>query len=276
MGASQRDSRNREPVEQNWISEQLERAVRVGHSVSNDILAAHPYHVMFDLGLVVIALFVFVFAEVVRPLAAGRFLAAFVFTTVTFEVGYVRLKRLVFGIYSRSYLQDLLAYVLPVWVGTAVLLGVDPRVTLDLVGLQLPLLLGFIRVGCFFGGCCYGVPTKYGVRYPPTVFESHDGNCQSFSPGADPGRPVLPVQLLESAFNFAAFAVLFVRLSNGGVDGTTLPLYLSGYALYRFFSDFFRASSARPNWGPLSEAQWVCLLLFAGIGAAFSFGALAL
>lgn len=239
------------------------------NAYAREALGVHPYHVMFDIGLLVIAGVTWVFAQYVHPVAVVKFVAALTATTVTFEIGYLKAKRRLFGIDSRSFLQDLLAYVLPVWIGLAVLFGVDLRVTLDLIGLQLPLLLGFIRVGCFLGGCCYGIPTQYGVRYPSTVFEPHSGGCQSFSPGDDPECRVLPIQLVEAVFNFALFGGIFVHTVVGGVDGSALALYLLGYAGYRFVSDFVRLSSARPNWGPLSEAQWVSLgiLLVLGTGA---------
>lgn len=253
------------PSDESSSGERHERIGRISRAVgqingfSRDAIGVHPYHVLFDSGLLATAVFAVFFSQYVSPIRTGRFLVAFVFTTVTFEMAYLRAKKWLFDIDSRSYLQDLIAYVLPVWIGTAVALGVDLRATLDLVGLQLALLLGFIRIGCFLGGCCYGKPSTYGIRYPKEVFESHDGNCQSFSPGDDPGCRVFPIQLVEFAVNLALFGALLWRISSVGVTGLTLPLYLLGYTTYRFVSDFFRLSSARPNWGPLSEAQWVSI-----------------
>ena len=268
-GVAQAESEN----EHGSLARKLGYLVEKGHSTSSALFSMHPYHVFFDGGLIAIAGFAFVFGAFVQPFEVLRFLAAFVVATLSFELGYVPFKARVIGIGSRSYLQDLLVFVLPVWIGVAVLLGVDVATTLDLIGLQLPLLLAFIRVGCFFGGCCYGIPSRYGVRYPPAVFEPHDGTCQSFSPGDDPAQPVFPIQLVESLVNVVLFGALLFRVVESGVDGLTLPLYLLLYAGYRFVSDFGREASARPNWGPLSEAQWVSLgiilvvasMVFAGL-----------
>lgn len=240
----------------------LSNMLREVHEYTRQRFGIHPYHIFFDSGLALIVLMTVLYSEWLAQIQWVRFLSAFVFTTVTFELVYLRAKRVLFGIDSRSYLQDLLAYVLPVWIGMAVWLGVDFHATIDLIGLHLPVLVGFIRVGCFLGGCCYGVPWEHGVRYPRTVFRSHEGSCQSFSPGDDPGCRVFPIQLVEAAFNFLLFGGLLWRVNEVGITGRTLPLYLLGYTGYRFLSDFFRMSSARPDWGPLSEAQWVSLLTF--------------
>jgi len=269
MNAADELSDPSSPERERSPNKKVEHALRTVHEYTRDTLGIHPYHILFDSGLVLVAAMAVLFSESVSQIPWLRFLAAFAFTTVSFEVGYLRVKRALFGIDSRSYLQDLFAYVLPVWLVTAVGLGVDLRATMDLIGLQLPVLLGFIRVGCFLGGCCYGVPWKYGVRYPNTVFTDHDGNCQSFSSGENPGCRVFPIQLVEAAFNFLLFGVLLWRLLAVGVTGLTLPLYLLSYTGYRFLSDFLRMSSARPNWGPLSEAQWVSLaaltVIFVGL-----------
>ena len=56
------------------------------------------------------------------------------------------------------------------------------------------------RIGCFLGGCCYGVPAKiFGVSYPAgSLPYIHHGST-----------PLVPVQLYESAYLVVIFIILF-------------------------------------------------------------------
>ena len=121
----------------------------------------------------------------------------------------------------------------------------------------IPLMHAFGRVGCFFAGCCYGVPVpaKFGV-----VFAS-----SHIAPG---GVPLFPVQLVEAACEFVIFCVLFTLVcgrrkpvSGGGM----LALYVLLYAPVRFVLEFFRGDAARGFLLGLSTSQW--LSLAAGFGA---------
>jgi phosphatidylglycerol:prolipoprotein diacylglycerol transferase len=120
------------------------------------------------------------------------------------------------------------------------------------------LLLSFVRVGCFLGGCCYGLPSRIGVHYPDACFVAHSGGCRAYRPGNNPETRVFPIQLVEVLANVALFAALTWRLSVTQVfNGQTLLLYLIGYGSYRFIADFFRRASSRSRIGVFSEAQWV-------------------
>ena len=53
------------------------------------------------------------------------------------------------------------------------------------------------RIGCFLGGCCYGVPCAWGVAYPEgSLPYSVCGNA-----------PLFPVQLVEAGSLFLLFGV---------------------------------------------------------------------
>ena len=54
----------------------------------------------------------------------------------------------------------------------------------------------FGRIGCFLGGCCYGVEVDWGIVY-----------TNSLIPEAN-GVPRLPVQLIEAGFNLLLFCLL--------------------------------------------------------------------
>jgi phosphatidylglycerol:prolipoprotein diacylglycerol transferase len=221
----------------------------------------HPYLVATDAGILAMIAFSAWYAARTSDLSFARFALAF----GLMQAGYLAIRaarRRFFGIASRSFLQDSVLFILPLYATASALLGNGVRSSLDLAGLDLPLGLAFIRVGCFLGGCCYGVPARWGVRYTRDVLRDARG-CRRFTPGDEPSERVLPMQLFEAAFNAVAFVALVVWAPRGLV----LPLYLAGYGVWRFVSDFWRVSSARPRRAGLSEAQWASLLVLAGAGA---------
>lgn len=94
----------------------------------------------------------------------------------------------------------------------------------DVAPLCITIAHAFGRLGCLFGGCCYGKATNawYGVSTP---FESHK---------------VVPLQLFEALFLFALFAVL-TFLFFKRKKGLPMPVYLIGYGVWRFVIEFFRS-----------------------------------
>jgi len=100
----------------------------------------------------------------------------------------------------------------------------------------------FGRIGCFLNGCCYGSPSTlpFALRVPGTPLRIH------------------PVQLYESLGLFVLFGGLLVadrlRLKEGGVFG----LYLAGYGLLRFWTEFVRGDQERFLLG-MTLPQWMSL-----------------
>lgn len=82
----------------------------------------------------------------------------------------------------------------------------------------------FGRLGCLFGGCCYGKATTawFGVSTP---YETHK---------------VVPLQLFEALFLFALFAYL-TWLFFKRKKSLPMPVYLIGYGIWRFVIEFFRS-----------------------------------
>ena len=110
----------------------------------------------------------------------------------------------------------------------------------------------FGRIGCFFAGCCYGMEceTPISVVFP--------------SGGAAPaGIPLLPTQLMESAFLFLLCAFLVWRLTKKKPFGTVSGWYMVLYGVWRFVIEFFR-SDERGAVGALSTSQFISLFVFAG------------
>lgn len=147
--------------------------------------------------------------------------------------------------------------------GLAVFLKIERNLNkkdfFDLYGLGIPLFHTFGRIGCFLGGCCYGVECEFGF-----LVKHND-----YSPGLA-GVRRLPVQLIEAALNLILFFVLlflyrrFQKISEKGKDysGIIIFIYMMIYPVYRFILEFFRGDTLRGLWGPFSTSQWVSIAVF--------------
>lgn len=104
------------------------------------------------------------------------------------------------------------------------------------------------RIGCFFGGCCFGKPTDciFGVTFPAgsAPYEYYGGAVS-----------VHPTQLYEAAY----LLLLFVFLWRFGKD-RAFPLYLILYGTGRFFIEFLRGDERGALLPFLSPAQTLSIL----------------
>lgn len=100
----------------------------------------------------------------------------------------------------------------------------------------------FGRLGCFFGGCCYGKESVWGIAME-----------------ADPDVRRIPIQLFESMFCLllTVFILMLEKKLKG--KGWLIKWYLSIYAVGRFIFEFFRGDLIRGIWFGLSTSQWVSL-----------------
>ncbi|MBR4072208.1 MAG: prolipoprotein diacylglyceryl transferase [Clostridia bacterium] len=113
-------------------------------------------------------------------------------------------------------------FIMPV-VMTAVycFMGADPLAQVDIMTPALPASLVFVKLCCFFEGCCYGIQSPYGIYFSVRgLFEA-------------------PVQLIESfnAFLIFLFLIVYKKFAK---KGTMYPAYVFLYSLTRFFSEFVR------------------------------------
>lgn len=116
-----------------------------------------------------------------------------------------------------------------------------------LTALIIPLFHGFARIGCYFGRCCYGIVAD-------GAFCSHFFEHR------------LPVQLMESGFNFLLFVgLLLLFYYRKRMRGKLVRVYLWAYATFRFLIEFFRDDAVRGGFGPLSFSQWVSLGILLGL-----------
>lgn len=123
-------------------------------------------------------------------------------------------------------------------------------------GVALAYAIG--RIGCFLGGCCYGVPTDL-----PWACSFQD----PFQPHVHT-PPSHPTQIYASLSNLLIFALLARMQKPPHPEGKVFWAYLALYGVYRFIVEFWRvgATSTVLALG-LSDAQWVSLLMVSLGGA---------
>lgn len=127
---------------------------------------------------------------------------------------------------------------------------------LDITLLGIATFLAFGRIGCFSVGCCHGKPAHKGVVYGGAHVKK--GFTWYYE-----GTPLLPVQLIESAFVFILIISGTILLLLQFPPGLFLTLYTVVYGAFRFVIEFFRGDPNRPYFRRLSEAQWTTLILIA-------------
>jgi len=97
------------------------------------------------------------------------------------------------------------------------------------------------RLGCFFGGCCYGIqaPAFLGIDFGDGINR-------------------YPTQLMEMFFDFGLFLVLlYIKRTKHPAPGALFGYLLNSYLTFRFFLEFIRETD-QALWG-LSYYQLICL-----------------
>jgi phosphatidylglycerol:prolipoprotein diacylglycerol transferase len=113
------------------------------------------------------------------------------------------------------------------------------------------------RIGCFLGGCCYGLPTAsvLGVRFP----DGHPGMAKLL-PG-DP-RGLHPTQLYLAAAALAIGLVLLaLRRRQWGRPGHRFALGAALYAATTFAVELLRDDPGRWFALGLSHTQWISIAI---------------
>jgi len=124
---------------------------------------------------------------------------------------------------------------------------------LDVYATVLPLGHAFGRVGCFFGGCCYGMP------YDGIFSYTYEGPLIGQTPI---GVPLFPVQLFEAGclvLIFSAMMVIFFKTKEK--YHLTVFGYLASYCVVRFVLEFFRGDKERGGLLFLSTSQIISILI---------------
>lgn len=133
------------------------------------------------------------------------------------------------------------------------------RPFLDVYAVVLPLGHAVGRVGCFFGGCCYGMAYDgpFCVIYRETA-----GQTPLLT-------PLLPIQLIEAAVLLVLFFLLLTVYYRANTVGGIALLYAAAYSVLRFVLEFFRGDQARGSVLWFSTSQWISLAIFIGTVALF-------
>lgn len=113
----------------------------------------------------------------------------------------------------------------------------------------IPLGHAFGRLGCFFAGCCYGMP--------------YEGIGSLSFPAVGINDQTFPVQLLEMAINIGIFVYLVFYTHKDHKRYHVLYRYLLIYAVSRFALEFMRGDLVRGISNGLSTSQWISIGLFA-------------
>lgn len=129
---------------------------------------------------------------------------------------------------------------------------------MNLFSVSVPLFHTFGRIGCFFGGCCYGIESKWGIIITDNILYP-----------AVNGVRRLPVSLIEAGANFLLLVFLLVifKRTNGKIS--LIYVYMFFYSIIRFTLEFFRGDEIRGIFYGLSTSQWISIILFTVSSAYF-------
>jgi phosphatidylglycerol:prolipoprotein diacylglycerol transferase len=179
--------------------------------------------------------------------------------------------RITYVLFNWSFYAQHLGEIFKVWEGGLVYYGglisgalmvlgyvrLHPGIKLwplaDVIAPALALGHFFGRLGCFFAGCCYGLPCNlpWAVRFT---------NNDSFAPL---NISLHPTQLYEAIGNISIFIILDRLYGKRHVDGTVFTVYLFLYGLMRFMIEFLRGDERGAFFFHFSPSQVFSLCLIA-------------
>ncbi len=122
---------------------------------------------------------------------------------------------------------------------------------LDIIAGTTCVVHAFGRMGCFFGGCCYGVPTDSFVG-------------MSFEAGIGIADHLHPTQLYSVILISSIFMYLMYVKKRQEFDGQLFLTYLILYSIGRSVIEVFRGDEERGYVidGILTNSQFISLLIF--------------
>ncbi|MDD9940835.1 MAG: prolipoprotein diacylglyceryl transferase [Myxococcales bacterium] len=141
---------------------------------------------------------------------------------------------------------------------------------IDAVGAALPIGIFFGRLGCFFGGCCFGVVTHgpLGLTFPRFSAASEKQYREGLLASKSlESLPVHPAQLYEAAGCLLLGLSLTLWLQpRKRFHGQVMLAFLGGYAVLRFLIEFVRADDRGGLLG-LSTSQLLGVLMIGLVAA---------
>ena len=121
---------------------------------------------------------------------------------------------------------------------------------IDIVAASIPLFHFFGRIGCFLGGCCFGIESHFGFTFLHSPIEEANGVSR------------FPVQLTEAVFNLGLFFLLNCFLQNNKFKNRLVYVYLLIYPTGRFLLEFLRGDEYWGMWSFLSTSQIISIFIF--------------
>jgi len=132
---------------------------------------------------------------------------------------------------------------------------------LDLGAIVAPIIIFFVRVGCFLTGCCYGKPTNF----PISLTFSDPGSTAYYY---YPSTPLHATQAYNMVNAVIMFFVLYLIYRKRKFFGQVTSCFLIYYGVTRFFIEFLRGDADRGVYfnDMISTGQIVMVIAFvAGI-----------
>ena len=118
-------------------------------------------------------------------------------------------------------------------------ISINPLKQMDSITPAYPLALVFVKLACFFHGCCQGFECSWGY-YDQT-------ECKNF----------FPTQLIEAGLALLLF-IFLICYRKKAKEGTLFPIYMILYSATRFFSEFTRIE--KNILGPFKTYHFLCLM----------------
>ncbi len=129
---------------------------------------------------------------------------------------------------------------------------------LDIGAVAIPMAHAIGRIGCLFGGCCWGSATTksnpLAVIYPTYPIEGFQGIT------APVGTPVWNVPLLEAGFLTILFIINLIVFIRSKRLGVCCMIYLFFYGIWRFFIEYIRGDAIRGKYYDLTTSQYISII----------------
>lgn len=120
----------------------------------------------------------------------------------------------------------------------------------DVFAVCIPLFHFFGRIGCFLGGCCYGIESNFGFIANNSLLPEMSGVRR------------FPIALVESGFNLLLFVFLLCLYRRKLFHKKLIFVYMTLYPIGRFVFEFFRGDEIRGIFFGLSTSQWISIIMF--------------
>ncbi len=120
----------------------------------------------------------------------------------------------------------------------------------DIYAPAIPLFHAFGRIGCFLGGCCYGIESRFGFTYTNSLTPEANNVCR------------FPIQLFEAGGDILICIILLILSNKKLLKGMLMYMYLFMYSVLRFITEFFRGDEIRGFLFGVSTSQWISIAIF--------------